>query len=135
VLNTAGQIQSHQDGVIVDMDGTDRRRLSADGRRVRFSSSLWPNQEARSFDLGSRSLGANDAALAAARTIAPGLDINNWRDRTDPTRNDQPLKLQQYEFSRSLALAPDAELDFIHLSECESQLIGSETHVLFVLKG
>jgi WD40 repeat protein len=108
VLNPAGQIQSRQDGVIANLRGPDRLRLSADGRRVRFSY-LWPDQEARSFDLVSRSLGADDAALAAARTTAPGLDINNWQGRTDPTLNGQPLKLLQREFSNSLAIAPDAE--------------------------
>ena len=108
VLDTAGQIQSRQDGAIADLRGPNRLRLSTDGRRVRFSY-LWPDQDARSFDLVSRSLGADDAALAAARTPAPGLDIKNWQGRTDPTLNGQPLKLWQYEVSLSLAIAPDAE--------------------------
>jgi hypothetical protein len=64
-----------------------------------------PGQDARSFDLVSRSLGADDTALSAARTAAPGLDIKNWQNRTDPTLNGQPLKLRQYESSRSLAIA------------------------------
>jgi WD40 repeat protein len=109
VLNAAGQIQSRQDSAIADLRGPDRLRLSADGRRLRFSSYLWPSQDARSFDLVSRSLGAEDSALSAARTTAPGLDIKNWRDRTDPTINGQPLKLGQHEESRSLAIAPDAQ--------------------------
>ena len=92
VLNAAGQIQSRQVGAIADLRGPDQLRQSADGRRVRFGYQ-WPGQNARSFDLVSRSLGADDAALAAARTTAPGLDIQNWRDRTDPTLNGQPLKL------------------------------------------
>ena len=108
VLNAAGQIQSRQDGAIADLRGPDRLRLSADGRRVRFGYQ-WPGQDARSFDLVNRSLGADDSALSAARTAAPGLDIKNWQDRTDPTLNGQPLKLKQYETSRSLAIAPDAE--------------------------
>ena len=108
VLNAAGQIQSRQDGAIADLRGPDQLRLSADGRRVRFGYQ-WPGQDARSFDLVSRSLGADDSALSAARTAAPGLDIKNWQDRTDPTLNGQPLKLEQYEHSRSLAIAPDAE--------------------------
>ena len=108
VLNAAGQIQSRQDGAIADLRGPDQLRLSADGRRVRFGYQ-WPGQDARSFDLVNRSLGADDSALSAARTAAPGLDIKNWQDRTDPTLNGQPLKLEQYERSRSLAIAPDAE--------------------------
>jgi hypothetical protein len=108
VLNITGQIQSRQDGAIVDLRGPDRLRLSADGRRVRFSYQ-WPGQAGRSFDLVSRSLGADDLALAAARTTAPELDIKNWEDHTNPILNGQPLKLRQYETSRSLAIAPDAQ--------------------------
>src|SRR5262249_39560000 len=109
VLNATGQIQSRQDGAIADLRGPDQLRLSADGRRVPFGYQ-WPGHKARSFDLVSRSLGADDSALAAARTVAPGLDIKNWESRTDhPTLNGQPLKLQQYETSRSLAIAPDAQ--------------------------
>ena len=78
VLNAAGQIQSRQDGAIADLRGPDKLRLSADGRRVRFGYQ-WPGQDARSFDLVSRSLGADDSALSAARIAAPGLDIKNWR--------------------------------------------------------
>jgi dipeptidyl aminopeptidase/acylaminoacyl peptidase len=108
VLNAAGELQSRQDGAIADLRSRDHLRLSADGRRVRFSY-LWPDQDAGSFDLVSRSLGADDATLAAARTAAPGLDIQNWYVSTDPTLNGQPLQLQPYEISRSLAIAPDAQ--------------------------
>jgi hypothetical protein len=69
----------------------------------------WPGQDTRSFDLVSRSLGADDPALPTAHTAAPGLDIKNWQDRPDPTLNSQPLQLEQYENSFSLAIAPDAE--------------------------
>ena len=77
VLNASGQISSRQDGAIADLRGPDRLRLSVDRRRVRFSY-LWPDQDARSFDLVNRSLGLDDRALSAARTTAPGLDIQNW---------------------------------------------------------
>ena len=102
VLNAAGQIQSRQDGAIADLRGPDQLRLSADGRRVRFGYQ-WPGQDARSFDLVNRSLGADDSALSAARTAAPGLDIKNWQNRTDPTLNGQPLKLSN---TSSLAASP-----------------------------
>jgi hypothetical protein len=108
VLDATGQILSRKDGAIANLRGPDQLRLSADGHRVRFGY-RWPGQDARSFDFVSRSLGADNLALAAARTAAPGLDIQHWEDRTDPTLNGQPLKLQPYEHSRSLAIAPDAE--------------------------
>jgi WD40 repeat protein len=128
VLN-AGQIQSRQDGAIADLRGPGQLRLSADGRRVRFSY-LWPAQDARSFDLVSRSLGADDSALSAARTAAPGLDIKNWGNRTDPTLNGQPLKLQQYEISRSLAITPDAEF-FVLGTEWQLRLFSRAGQVLW----
>src|SRR4029453_11274134 len=82
--------------------------MSADGRRVRFGYQR-RGQDTRSFDLVSRSMGADDASLSTARTAAPGLDIKNWEDCTDPTLDGQPLKLKQYEIAHSLAIAPDAE--------------------------
>jgi WD40 repeat protein len=108
VLNAAGQVQARQDGAIANLRGPDQLRLSADGRRVRFRYQV-PSQDARSFDLVSRSLDTDDPVLSAARTAAPGLDIKNWKDRTDSTLNGQPLKLNQNEKSHSLAIAPDAE--------------------------
>ena len=107
VLNAAGQIQSRQDGAIADLRGPDRLRLSADGRRVRFGYQ-WPGQDARSFDLVSRSLGADDSALSAARTAAPGLDIKTGKPHR-PHPQWPAAEAQQYESSRSLAIAPDAQ--------------------------
>jgi hypothetical protein len=108
VRKAAGQLQYRQDGAIADLRGPDQLRISADGRRVRFGYQRC-GQDTRSFDLVSRSLGADDASLSTARTTAPGLDIKNWEDCTDPTLDGQPLKLKQYEIAHSLAIAPDAE--------------------------
>jgi hypothetical protein len=50
-----------------------------------------------------------DRTLATARTEAPKLVINDWEDTTAPTLNGKRLPLEQYEISRSLAIAPDGE--------------------------
>lgn len=43
------------------------------------------------------------------RTEAPGLSVTDWEDTRTPRLNNTPLKLTQYEMSRSLAIAPDGE--------------------------
>uniref|UniRef100_UPI000B7F1AE7 caspase family protein n=1 Tax=Candidatus Entotheonella palauensis TaxID=93172 RepID=UPI000B7F1AE7 len=45
--------------------------------------------------------------LQSART--EGLSIRDWYDHYEPKLNDKPLPLEQYEFSRSLAIAPDGQ--------------------------
>ena len=108
VIDPAFQVQQRQDGEIADLRGRDQLRLSADARRVRFGYQ-YGGEDPHSFDLASRSLGADVPELAAARTAAPGLDIDNWQDNTNPTLNGQALKLDQSEVSRSLAISPDGQ--------------------------
>src|SRR3989440_2361528 len=43
------------------------------------------------------------------RTDAPGLSVTGWEDTYTPRLNNTPLKLKQYESSRSLAITPDGE--------------------------
>ena len=109
VLDAGGRVVRRQDNVLADLRGRgDELRLSADGRRVRFEYLQW-GKDARSFDLASRTLGEDAPNLAPARTEAPGLRIENWRDHTDPTLDGRPLALKQYETSRRLAIAPDGQ--------------------------
>lgn len=46
--------------------------------------------------------------LAAPITQRSGLDISNWRHKYSPTLNGETLALEDYERSRSLAIAPDS---------------------------
>ena len=108
VIDPAFRVRQRQDGQIADLSGPDQLRLSADARRVRFGY-RWPGEDPRSFDVAGRSLGAEVPELAAARTAAPGLDIRNWQDNTNPTLNGQALKLDPFEISRSLAIAHDGQ--------------------------
>ena len=108
VIDPAFRVQQRRDGEIADLRGPDQLRLSADARRVRFGYQNG-GEDPRSFDLASRSLGADVPELAAARTGAEGLDIGNWRGTFDPSLNGKVLKLDSTERSRSLAIAPDGQ--------------------------
>ena len=108
IIDPAFRIQQRQDGEIADLRGPDQLRLSADARRVRFGFQNG-GEYSRSFDLASRSLGADVPELAAARTAAPGLDIRNWKDEFNPALNGQALKLDRFEISRSLAISTDGQ--------------------------
>ena len=107
ILGADGQVQWQRAGVLADFRGQgDQLRVSADGRRVRFGY-LQLGKDARVFDLASGTLGPDDPGLPAARTEAPGLKIEQWKNSDDPMLNGKPLKLQPYEMSRSLAISPD----------------------------
>lgn len=106
-LSREGQVVRRQDSVLADFRGHGNElRLSADGLRVRFGYE-YGGREAATFDLSSRSLGSDDPSLTAARTEAPGLTIEGWKNTTTPRLNGQAVELRPYETSRSLAIAAD----------------------------
>mgnify|MGYP001564759305 CR=1 FL=1 len=107
VLDQAGKVRHRQEGKLADLRGRgDEVWLSADGRRVRFGYLEW-GKDAKVFDVISRNLSADEPTLTAARTEAPGLTIEQWKNTTTPQLNGRPIKLAQYERSRSLAIAAD----------------------------
>lgn len=64
------------------------------------------------FHLSDRTLtpGASPTSeMRPPRTEAPGLSFADWEDTDTPRLNNTPLKLDPYETSRSLAIAPDGE--------------------------
>lgn len=81
------------------------------GSRVRFGYEVFGKSPAV-FSLADRTLTLNpaaDARLTPPRTEAPGLAITHWDNTTEPKLNDIKLHLEQYEISRSLAIAPDGQ--------------------------
>ena len=50
-----------------------------------------------------------DLKLEPPRTSAPGLEVMDWRNTEEPKLKGQPLVLKPFEFSRSLAVAPDGQ--------------------------
>jgi hypothetical protein len=83
--------------------------VSGDGTRVRFGYEQWGKSPAQ-FDVEARRLEVQpsaDAGLFSPVTESPGLSITDWKNTFTPKLNGSPLKLAQYETSRSLAIAPD----------------------------
>ena len=82
-------------------------QLAVDGTALSFSFELCGKAPYR-LALRERSLlpDSQGSSLRTPLLTAPGLEISDWKNTTSPKRNGQPLTLQQYELSRSLALAP-----------------------------
>ncbi len=81
--------------------------VSGEGAQVRFGFEQGGARSAR-FDLRARQLALDpppDPALRPPRT--EGLPVV-WQNTVSPTLAGKPLAIEQYEMSRSLAVAPDA---------------------------
>jgi WD40 repeat protein len=89
----------------------DKLVVSHDGMRVGFGFEPAGNSPAV-FDVRARRLildtGA-DQTLMTARTEAPRLAIEGWKDSYTPSLNGKRLPLAQNEASLSLAIAPDGQ--------------------------
>jgi DNA-binding beta-propeller fold protein YncE len=78
--------------------------LAAGGTRVQFGFEPG-GKPPHVFDLARRTLQAGTLA-GAKRPDTTALAVQNWQNRADPTLGGQPLPLENYEISRSLAIAP-----------------------------
>jgi WD40 repeat protein len=90
--------------------------LSYDGSSVQFAYELWGKSPARisvSEGLLTTQLEATNSQLAAPVFSAPGMDITNWKYTYGPKLNGAELKLKPYEWSTSIAVAPNGE-SFLH---------------------
>jgi WD40 repeat protein len=99
-LFTGPAIADHRDNLQAFM-------LSSDGMVVQFGYETFGRSPAR-FSISDRRLEdtiSNTTALTPPTTA--GLAITDWQNSYAPKLNGQTLKLQQYEISRSLAIAPD----------------------------
>lgn len=82
---------------------------NATGSTIHFAYEVFGNLPAI-FRLADRALILNPPAskdVYAPRTDAPGIYISDWHYAYTPRLNDTPLRLEQYEMSRSLAIASD----------------------------
>jgi WD40 repeat protein len=89
-------------------DQYDTFAASSDGTIVDFGFGQWGESPLR-FDLHALKLSRDPPA--DHRTILPkraGLAVEGWRNGPHPTLDGKPIKLQQYEWSRSWAVHPDA---------------------------
>jgi WD40 repeat protein len=82
--------------------------VANDGSKIRFGFELFGKAPAL-FDLAIRqlTLEGSASALTAPVTTLPGVEVTEWENTKNPKLNGTPLKLDDYERSFSLALAPE----------------------------
>ena len=109
LLNAEGRWQPLGNALTADLRGSrgDAFLLAGGGRRVQFGYEVG-GKPPHQFDLGRRALspGLLSGGQAPDTTAVP---VQNWINRTDTTLRGQPIKLQEYELSRSLAAIPGGQ--------------------------
>ncbi|MEI7673109.1 MAG: caspase family protein, partial [Deltaproteobacteria bacterium] len=89
-------------------DSQEKFLISGDGVTVRFGYEHGGKSPA-AFDLGARNLNSVNPTLSGGKLSTPdttSLPISGWKNTTAPKLNNVPLKIEPYETSRSLAIAP-----------------------------
>lgn len=112
IVGPDGQRRVWRGPEIVDFSAAQGRiELSADGSVVRYPLARATAAPLHSFSpllRGDQSLAATPKAeLYAPVTQAPGLAVESWKDGYEPRINGRKVALDDYEMSRSLALAPE----------------------------
>jgi WD40 repeat protein len=109
VLDGGGEKTLWRSGVAADMRVklSNNFAISVDAKRLRFGLGMGDAQSV-AFDLLAATVvdSANQQTGLAAPSIE-GLPVTNWQDKTDPQFAGRPIKLEQYETSRSLAIRGD----------------------------
>jgi hypothetical protein len=85
--------------------------VSKNGDGIQFCYERWGKSPAR-FSVIERSLKTYpslELGLRPAVTQAPGLDITDWKEATNPKLNGKPLKFWRDDFSRGLAISPEKD--------------------------
>jgi len=109
VLSASGAWQPKGLPPIADLRGSrgdSAFLLNASGSAVQFGYEEW-GKPPHAFDVRQRRLQAGVLSGGAAPRTQ-GLDVQNWLNNTKPTLKGQPIKLNDYERPRSLAVLPDA---------------------------
>ena len=111
VGDDGGVLWKYQGGIpdFRDQVGAQSIRLSKTGDRVLFGFEQWGKNSAM-FSLQAAQITLNppdDKTLVCPITETKGMDIIDWRDNLAPKLNGNPLALDQYEASCSLAISPD----------------------------
>jgi WD40 repeat protein len=108
VLKADGGVRWARSSTHADFRAQDRTlAISAEGAIVDFSFEMLGKSPLR-FDLRARKLNHDPPADdQLGRPKQDGLPIENWEDEHHPTLDGQPIALEPYERSRSLAVPPD----------------------------
>ena len=108
VIDNAGLRTRFVTSAVADYRGLlDNFRLSDDGTSVGFGYQLFGKEPAR-FSVTNKKL--ETTAIGTGNLQSPrtnGLNVTDWKDTEEPKLNGIRLGLEQYETSRSLAIAPD----------------------------
>ena len=106
VLSSSGKRILFQSAAIADhRNNQEGFRLSKDGKTVRFGYEQWGKSPAV-FDSDVRNFLSENAASGLGSPDMKSLNITDWKNTYTPKLNGTPLKLDQYEMSRSLAVSP-----------------------------
>ncbi len=111
VINAAGEKTLYKSPGIADFrDNGQGFRISGDASRVRYAYEEDGGAPAI-FSLETRRIdvGGEDGSLYLPLTEASGIEVGDWFNSLNPTLNGRGLRLKQYETSRRLAVAPDAQ--------------------------
>ena len=130
ILDNVGNKIVEQEASIADYRGNrDRFLISHDANTIHFGFEYAGEHPAR-FSLSEQSLILNpqpDTNLTPPDTTS--LDITGWKNTSEPKLNGKALSLEQYETSRSLAIAPDKSTFllgaswYLHFFDIKGQLI------------
>jgi len=112
IFTASGQRTRFVEGEIADFrDLLKGFQIDESGSRIRFAYES-AGRSPVEFNLKERRLELNPAAdsrLLSPRTQATGIVIDGWCNTDEPKLNGAKLALNQYEFSRSVAIASDGQ--------------------------
>lgn len=110
LFDKQGQYLTHQSTELADFRGMGERfRIASDGLQIGFAYELW-GQSPAEFSLHDFTLRDTlTETFKAPCTQHESLQIQNWRNDTNPALNGEVLFLDVGEISRSLAIASDAQ--------------------------
>jgi hypothetical protein len=114
-------------------DQHDTFAVSADGTIVDFGFERFGKSPVR-FDLRALKLSRDpppDHQTIPAKQA--GLPVEGWRDGLSPTLDGRPIKLERYEYSRSLSIHPDGKR-FVLGSEWNLRALGANGQSLWQVR-
>ena len=86
----------------------DKLRLAPDASVIGFGLEQYGRRPV-SFSVKERRLEQGEARGDLAIAVSEGIPATDWKGGYDPKLGGKPLKLENYEMSRSLAVAPDRQ--------------------------
>ncbi|MBF0225124.1 MAG: caspase family protein [Desulfobacterales bacterium] len=92
-------------------DNFDGFKISYDGSVVQFGYKVWGESPCK-FSIEDRNLELNpkfDPSLMLPITTSKKINITDWKYTYNPKLNGKELAIEQYEYSRSIAISPDGE--------------------------